>query len=115
MRSKRVKFPRAVRAPTPATLRITDGRHGKKNALVVNNRAFLLTIEEARATPDVVTGMYSYLFIVVSLFTLIFVHDVIRVVPIKWYVCSCHFFIRVLLDHLCLFPLARSSMSFRGC
>ena len=50
-----------VKAPAPATLRITDGRQAKAEAPVVRRRAFQLTTEEARAAPDVVTGMTSYL------------------------------------------------------
>ena len=50
-----------VKALAPATLRITDGRQGKAEAPVVRSRAFQLTTEEARAAPDVVTGMTSYL------------------------------------------------------
>ena len=48
-----------VKAPAPATLRITDGRQGKAEAPVVRIRVFELTTEEARAAPDVVTGMIS--------------------------------------------------------
>ena len=47
-----------VHAPAPATLRITDGRQGRADAPVAKSRAFQMTAEEARATPDVVTGMY---------------------------------------------------------
>lgn len=45
-------------APAPAMLRITDGRYGMVEAPVVRSRTFQLTVEEARATPYVVTGMY---------------------------------------------------------
>ena len=47
----------ALVTPTPTTLRIIDGRQGKAEARVVKSRAFQMTIDEARATPDVVTGM----------------------------------------------------------
>ena len=47
-----------VVAPAPATLRITDGRQGRADAPVAKSRAFQMTAAEARATPDVVTGMY---------------------------------------------------------
>ena len=55
-------------APAPATLRITDGRQGRAEAPVAKSRAFQMIAEEARATPDVVTGMYLpfYLFIIVD-------------------------------------------------
>ena len=56
-----------VSAPAPATLRITDGRQGRVETPVAKSRAFQLTAEEARATPDVVTGMYFsliYAFII---------------------------------------------------
>ena len=52
-----------VKAPAPATLRITDGRQGKAEAPVVRSRAFQLTAEEARAAPDVVTGMISSFYL----------------------------------------------------
>lgn len=55
-----------ARAPTPTTLRITDGREGKTEALMVKIRAFQLTVEEARAAPYVVTGMYPFYIIHVS-------------------------------------------------
>ena len=46
-------------APTPATLRIMDGRQGKTEAPVLRIRAFQLTIDEVCAAPHVVTGMFS--------------------------------------------------------
>ena len=46
-----------VAAPTPATMRITDGHPTKVDAPTVQSRAFQLTTEEARAAPDVVAGM----------------------------------------------------------
>ena len=52
------------KAPTPATLRITDGRQGKAEAPVVRSRAFQLTTEEACTTPDVVTGMILSLYFI---------------------------------------------------
>ena len=45
-------------APTPATLRITEGRQGKSDAPMVRSRAFQLTSKEVRASPDVVTVMF---------------------------------------------------------
>ena len=58
----------SVKAPAPATLRITDGRQGKAEAPVVRSQAFQLTTEEARVAPDVVTGMV--------LFPLFYLYDV---------------------------------------
>ena len=48
----------STQAPTPATLRITDGRLGKAEASRAHGRAFQLTVEQVRASPDVVAGMY---------------------------------------------------------
>ena len=48
-------------APVPTTLRIADGRQGGVETPVAKSRAFQMTTEEARATPDVVTGMYFFL------------------------------------------------------
>ncbi|XP_023747608.1 uncharacterized protein LOC111895775 [Lactuca sativa] len=45
-------------APAPTTLRITNGHQGKAEAPVVKSRAFQLTIDEARAAPNVVTGNF---------------------------------------------------------
>ena len=53
-----------VKAPAPATLRITDGRQGKAEAPVVRSQAFQLTTEEARVEPDVVTGMILSLYFI---------------------------------------------------
>ncbi|KAI3522318.1 hypothetical protein L1887_11858 [Cichorium endivia] len=47
-----------VQAPTPATLRITDGRQGRAEAPKGKGRAFQLTAEEACTAPDVVTGTF---------------------------------------------------------
>ncbi|CAH1431388.1 unnamed protein product [Lactuca virosa] len=59
-----------VAAPAPATLRITDDRQGRAEAPVAKSRAFQMTAEDARATPDVVTGMnlplISVLVLIVS-------------------------------------------------
>ena len=46
-----------VVATAPATLRITEGRQGRSEALVVKSRDFQMTAEEAHVTLDVVTGM----------------------------------------------------------
>lgn len=59
---KMVECPRlmggAVTIPALATLKITNGCHSKVEALVVRGRSFQLSVEEAYAAPDVVTGMY---------------------------------------------------------
>ena len=51
-------FGEPVKEPAPVTLHITDGRQGKADAPMVRSRAFQLSVEEARATPDVVTGLF---------------------------------------------------------
>ncbi|XP_023743042.1 uncharacterized protein LOC111891204 [Lactuca sativa] len=47
-----------VLALAPATLRITDGRQDRAEKPVAKRRSFQLTAEEARASPDVVTGSF---------------------------------------------------------
>ncbi|KAJ9557024.1 hypothetical protein OSB04_011638 [Centaurea solstitialis] len=48
-----------VQAPAPTTLRITDDTTGKKGrSSMSRGRAFQLTVEEAQAAPDVVTGTF---------------------------------------------------------
>lgn len=49
----------AVVAPTPSTLRITNGWEGKATTPVVKSRAFQLTAKEARVTPYIVKGIFS--------------------------------------------------------
>ena len=44
-------------APTPAMMRITDGRPIKVEAPVVKSYAFQLITKEAQAAPNIVTGM----------------------------------------------------------
>ncbi|KAJ9546377.1 hypothetical protein OSB04_018920 [Centaurea solstitialis] len=47
-----------VQAPAPTTLRITDGSSGSKGgATASRGRAFQLTAEEAKAAPDMVSGV----------------------------------------------------------
>ncbi|XP_023754904.2 uncharacterized protein LOC111903358 [Lactuca sativa] len=48
-----------VAMPVPTIMRITDGCPAKVEAPAVKSRAFQLGTEEARAAPDVVTGMQS--------------------------------------------------------
>lgn len=45
--------------PASTTLRITDGCEGKVETLIVKIMAFELSVEEARANPDVVMSMFS--------------------------------------------------------
>lgn len=54
----------AVGAPSLATLRITYDIQGKAEAPMVKSQALQLTTEEARAMPNVVTGMNSHLFLI---------------------------------------------------
>lgn len=52
-----------MRVPVPARLRITNGREGDAETLVMKTRAFQLTVEESQAAPDVVIGMHlSHIF-----------------------------------------------------
>ena len=44
---------------TPTTARVMDGRKVMSEAPVVRSQAFQFTDGEARAAPDVVTGMIS--------------------------------------------------------
>lgn len=59
----------AVVAPASVTLRITNGRQGKAEALVLRSQDFQLTVEEAHTMSYVVMGMY---FLCISLFALMF-------------------------------------------
>ena len=74
-----------IAAPATATLRISDGRQGKVEALVVRSRAFQVIAEEARAAPDVVTSMYLFL---IPLFMFPSMYLFLRVAPCEWYLCS---------------------------
>lgn len=47
-----------VLVAAPSTRWITDGHHGRADAPTAKSRAFLLTVEEVRVAPNVVTGMY---------------------------------------------------------
>lgn len=71
-----------MRAPTPATLRITGSRQSKEETPVMRSRAFQLAVVEAKSAPDVVTGMCLLLyFMLLSLLKLIVVMFMIRDVP----------------------------------
>ena len=75
-------------APSPTNLRITDARQGRVEAPTVRKKAFQLTVEEAQATPNMVTGMYLLL---ISLCILIFDYVYVfhyRIVPREWYFFS---------------------------
>ena len=50
-----------VSAPSPATLRIIDGRQGRADAPVAKIRAFQMSDKEVHATLDVVMVMYLFL------------------------------------------------------
>lgn len=52
---------KCMQALAPTTLRITDGRQGRAEARKARDRSFQLTAEEARAMPDVVTSMISFI------------------------------------------------------
>ena len=46
---------KSVQTPTSTTLRITDGRQRRDEALKAWGHAFKLIVKEARPTPDIVT------------------------------------------------------------
>lgn len=46
----------SIQAPTPATLRITDGRQGRVETLRTKEMAFQLIVEEAREASENVAG-----------------------------------------------------------
>ena len=50
-----------AQAPTLASLSITNERLGRAEPPRARGRAFQLTAEEARATLDVVTGMFPFI------------------------------------------------------
>ena len=52
-----------VQAPSPTTLRITDGRQGRAEPPRARGTAFQLTIEEPRVELDVVTSMFSFIIL----------------------------------------------------
>ena len=60
---------RLVQALATSILRTTDRRHGRVEPPRARVRAFQLTTEEARAAPDVVTGMF--LFIIMSIYVFV--------------------------------------------
>lgn len=53
----------AVTTPTPSPLRITESREDKTESPILRILAFQLTTEEARSALDVVTGMFSLLYL----------------------------------------------------
>ena len=82
---------RSVSAPAPATLRITDGRQGRSNVHVVKSKAFQLSAKEARATLDVVKGMYLLLTSLYLLNCLLMsMCFILRIVP-----CEPYFYIGI--------------------
>ena len=54
-----------AQAPTPATLRIIDGRQGRAEPPRAQGCAFQLTIKKARVTLDVVDGMFLSLILLI--------------------------------------------------
>lgn len=52
-----------VHAPTPTIIWINDGYLGRAEIPKTTCCTFQLTVEEARATPDVLTNMYSFIII----------------------------------------------------
>lgn len=52
---------RTVQALAPMTRRITDVRQGRVEAPKAIGCSFQLTVEEARAAPNVVAGMYPFI------------------------------------------------------
>lgn len=52
-----------MQAPAPTNHRITDDHQGRVEAPKAREQAFQLTIEEARAVPNVVTGLYSFIIL----------------------------------------------------
>ena len=67
--------------PTPATLRVTNSREGREEALVVRSRGFQSLAEETRVPTNVVAGMFyfhysSRLIIFFLLIMCLYVYDV---------------------------------------
>ena len=75
---------RSNEGPTPTTLRITDDREANVEAPMVKIRAFQLTAEEARSVPYVVTGMFLFILLLLSLNILMFYLFVNRDVFSQW-------------------------------
>ena len=53
----------AMSAPALVTLRITDGRKGRAEALAVRSRALQLQAGEARVSSDAIVGILSFAFL----------------------------------------------------
>ena len=58
---------RLTPAPVSSTMRIADGHQARAEPPRARGRAFQLTIEEARAVPDVVIGMFPFSIMLVIL------------------------------------------------
>lgn len=82
MGHKKADYPRlsgeAKRAPNLATLRITDGQEGKVEVHVVKGITFQLTVEEARAALDVVTGMCLIMYFLLFPFFMLMFHMIMN-------------------------------------
>ena len=55
---------RSVQAPTPATLRLTDGSQGRAEPPKAPWHAYQLVTEEIRSTPEVSAAMFFLLYLV---------------------------------------------------
>ena len=53
----------ASQGSAPAAVRVTDSRSVKTETPKARGRAFQLTVEEVHAAPDVVAGMYSFMYL----------------------------------------------------
>ena len=53
----------ASQGSAPAAIRATESRPVKADASRARGRAFQLTIEEVRAAPDVVAGMFYFVYL----------------------------------------------------
>ena len=53
----------ASQGTAPAAIRASDSRSVKTETPKARGRAFQLTAEEVRAAPDVVAGMYSFVYL----------------------------------------------------
>ena len=88
---KRANCPRLTAVPAAAqvtaTARVIDGRKVKEDVPVVQSRAFQLTAEEARAAPDVVTGMILSLGVTYMMFVIL-ICALFRIVPCERYSSS---------------------------
>ena len=76
-----------AQGPVPATMRIRDGRPVKVEPPRAQGRAFQLTAEEAKATPDVVAGTFLFSVSVIVFVICLLVVPVIRYVFSEFFAC----------------------------